>query len=279
VIAPIVTGLSTERRRPLGFSLFFSAGIATGILGGFLGGHLPGWIRTATTIAGAAPPKQAALLAACALCALAVWPASRLSLPGAAPQESTTYPWNPFVARFLVALSAWSFAVGAFNPLFSAYFARFLRASEAQIGNAFSASQVAQVGAVLLAPAVLGRLGIVRGVAAMQVAAALALACLSAGPPVVAAGAVYAAWMSFQSMCEPGTYSLLMSGVQPGQRHGASALNFFVIFASQAAAAYLAGAAVTRFGYPVLLASAAAVAGLAALVFRFLLRNFEPENK
>jgi predicted MFS family arabinose efflux permease len=113
----------------------------------------------------------------------------------------------------------------------------------------------------------------------MQAAAAFALACLSTGPPVAAAGAVYAAWMSFQSMSEPGIYSLLMSGVQPGMRHGASALNFFVVFASQAAAAYLAGAAVTRFGYPIVLASAAAVAGLAALAFRFLLRNFEPANE
>src|SRR4051794_5441274 len=41
-IAPAVAQWTTERARPLGFSLVFSLGIGIGILGNFAGGRLPG---------------------------------------------------------------------------------------------------------------------------------------------------------------------------------------------------------------------------------------------
>jgi fucose permease len=58
-----------------------------------------------------------------------------------------------------------------------------------------------------------------------------------------------------------------MNRVSPGQRSGASALNFLVFFGGQAIAASVAGAVVTRFGYPPMLAGAAILAAVAAWLF------------
>jgi MFS family permease len=274
LVAPTVSSLTTEQKRPLGFSLFFSAGIGMGILGGLVGGRLPGWLGHQIGLSGAAQAKQAALLIGCAITTLACWPAARLHFAPSPRRPVNVYPQSAFVRRFLLAISVWALAIGAFNPFFNAYFARHLDASAARIGDVFSGSQLAQMVAVLLAPAVLRKLGLIGGIVGMQLATALALACLATGPPVLAAGALYAGYMSFQSMCEPGTYSLLMNQVAPAERSGASALNFLVIFASQAMAAAVAGAVVTRFGYPAMLTAAAAVAVIGATLFRGLLRKF-----
>ena len=107
----------------------------------------------------------------------------------------------------------------------------------------------------------------------MQIATAVALAALAAGPTALFAGAVYATYMAFQYMSEPGMYSLLMEQVKAEERSGASALNFLVIFVGQAVAAALAGFAVRRFGYSVVLIAAAGTALLAAAVVRRIPTN------
>ena len=127
-----------------------------------------------------------------------------LRLSAASPREPRTIPWSPFLARFMAAFAVWGFAVGAFNPFFTAYFSRRLHAAETQIGLVFSAAQLVQVGAVLLAPFILRRLGVIGGIVSLQLAAGAALALLAPGPPLVIAGVLYTAFMSFQSMCEPG---------------------------------------------------------------------------
>jgi predicted MFS family arabinose efflux permease len=143
-----------------------------------------------------------------------------------------------------------------------------------RIGAIFSAGQLAQVAAILAAPIVLRRLGVIGGIAAMEIAAAVSLALLATAPAGLAAALAYAAYMGFQYMSEPGTFSLLMSRVPDRQRSGASALNFFVINSSQAIAAAAAGTMVARAGYEPVLFAAAVLATLAALLFRFLLRPF-----
>jgi MFS family permease len=274
-VAPAVSGLSSERNRPTGFSLFFATGIAVGVLGGLAGGRLPGWIQEMFALGTAASAKQAALLAGCAISALAILPARHLSLPAGVARESRVYPWNPVLARFFAAIAAWSFATGCLSPFFTALFSRHFNMSDERIGLVFSGSQLAQVAAVLAAPLVLRRFGLVGGVVAMQVAAAAMLATLASGPPILAAATAYVGFMSLQSMCEPGTYSLLMNHVGEEQRSGASALNFLVIFSAQAAAAGLAGIVITRLGYPAMLAVAATVALGAAFLFRRLLQAFD----
>jgi hypothetical protein len=277
-VAPAVSALTSGAKRTLGFSLFFSAGITTGVLGGVAGGRLPAWLDGFLNTGSPARAKQAALLAGCAIMAMAALPALRLALPGAPPHQSRAYPWSPFLGRLLGALAVWSFAVGVFNPFFTAYFARLLQASETRIGLVFSISQLAQAAAVLLAPLALRRFGLVGGIAGMQLAAALALACLAGGPPLLGAAALYAGYMSFQSMCEPGTYTLLMNGVAPEQRSGATAMNFLVIFGTQAVAAHVSGALIARLGYPAMLIAAAGMAVLAAAMFRLWVRPPGPEQ-
>ncbi|MCC6390495.1 MAG: nucleotidyltransferase family protein [Bryobacterales bacterium] len=261
-LSPAVAGLTTERSRPVAFSLLFSSGIGLGAIAGVVGGRLP---SMATSL-------EAALYAACAVLPLAMAPLARLELGGRLERKERAYRWSPFLAKFLLALTLWGLATGAFNPFFNVFFTQSLRFSIERMGLIFSASQLAQVMAVLLAPLVFRRFGLVAGIALTQAATGLALAGLGSAAPAVA-GWLYALYASFQYMSEPGTYSLLMARVREEERNGASALNFVVLFGSQAIAAALAGAAITKVGYAPVLFTAAAMALLAALAFRCLPRE------
>jgi MFS family permease len=259
-MAPAVAGTVDEKRRPAAFSFFYATMFATGITGGWVGGRLPQW----------AHGKQPALLIASALAALALWPASRLRF-GLPPPEKLKkiYPRTPFLIRYLIPFAIWNLATGSFNPFFNAYFARLGYASD-RIGAAFSTAQMAQVATVLLAPLVFRKAGLANGIAWMMAATALGLACLAVRPAGAAVTA-YVGYMAFQWMSEPGLSTLLMNGVKEHERGGASAVNYLVMFASQALAALVGGGVVTRFGYGIALAGSAALALLAAGLFRNLL--------
>lgn len=221
---------------------------------------MPGWLGG----------KRPAMLAACALVGLAVWPAARLRIEPAPAEGARLYPRNRFVTRFLIAFAIWNLATGSFNPFFNTYFAGHLHAPVERIGLIFSGSQLAQVAAILLAPLVLRGLGIVTGTAAMLLATAVALAGLAAGPAGWAAAGMYATYTAFQWMSEPGMNTLLMDRVREQEQVGAAALMMLVSFAAQSAASFAGGAGIARFGYPVVLASAAGLAAVAALAFRWL---------
>ena len=274
-IAPAIAQLTTEHTRARGFSLFFAISITIGVVGGVVGGRLPTWLSMAFPAIPAAAAKQAALVAASSVTLLALWPAKRLQFSEEHRSTPLQYPLGPFVRRFLLALAGWNLAVGAFNPFFNTFFARQLNAGVEQIGLVFSAGQIAQVAAMLGAPVVLKRLGLVNGVTAAQICAGLALAALAASPTIWVAATAYAGYSAFQYMSEPGMYTLLMSRVRPEQQSGASSLNFLAAFCANAAAAMLAGAALSRFGYPAVIAAAAILAIVSALLFRTLLRGFE----
>jgi MFS family permease len=294
VMAPAVAGAVEEKRRPAAFSFFYATMFATGIAGGFVGGRLPLWMHG----------KQPALLMAAALAALALWPASRLRLAAHSPSSDRPSPsvvrraglkWDrpsPFVVwlkeldrrrraivcptfmlRYLIPFAIWNLATGSFNPFFNAYFAR-LGYGSARIGAAFSTAQLAQIATVLVAPLVFRKAGLVNGIAWMMAATAAGLACLAVRPAGVAAAAAYVGYMAFQWMSEPGLSTLLMSGVEERERGGAAAMNYLVMFGAQALAALVGGAVVNRFGYGVALAGSAALAVLAAALFRGLLREW-----
>ncbi len=234
---------------------------------GLLGGRLPEWI-------GGEAAKQKTLWVASGICALALGPMIwlRFSPSGAVvARRAVVYPRTAFVRRYLLAAGAWNLFVGAFPPFFNTFMARRFRAQTPQIGAAFSGSQLAQVGAILAAPVLFGRVGLKRGIALTQAVAAFLLALLAPSNTIAAAAVLYAAYMSFQWMSEPGWHTLLMNSVEPEQQSGASALNFFVIFSAQAAAAALFGCAVARLGYPPAMVSTAAVGLCASWLFRRLL--------
>jgi predicted MFS family arabinose efflux permease len=102
----------------------------------------------------------------------------------------------------------------------------------------------------------------------MQIATGAMLALLATMPPLAGAAALYAAYMAFQYMSEPGMWTFLMDRARPEERGGAAALNMLIVFAGQAIAATVSGFALRRFGYAAVLVAASLLAVVAGLCFR-----------
>jgi MFS family permease len=256
ILGPIIAGTVEEDRRPAAFSFFFACMFATGIAGNWLGGQLPMWMHG----------KRPVLLLSAAMSALAVAPALRLKIGVRPSPGARVYPRSRFLLRFLIPFAVWHIATGSFNPFNNVYFAR-LGFSVPQIGTIFSGSQVVQLVAVLLAPLVIRRAGLLAGIVWMMAATAVALGGLATRSPGAAAILAYSAYMAFQWMSEPGLNSLLMNHVDERERSGASAMTFLVAFGAQALAAFAAGNLLVRFDYGPVLAGAAVLAALAAALF------------
>jgi hypothetical protein len=256
IMSPLIAGTVEEKRRPAAFSFFFACMFATGIGGNWLGGRLPLWMHG----------KRPVLLLSAVMAGLAVLPALRLRTGAHAHLGARIYPRSPFLWRFLIPFGVWHLATGAFNPFNNVYLAR-LGFAVPQIGNIFSGSQLVQLAAVLLAPLVIRRAGLVTGIVWMMAATAFALGGLAMQAPGAAAVLAYFGYMAFQWMSEPGLNSLLMNHVDERERSGASAITFLVAFSAQALAAFAAGKLLVRFDYGPVLAGAAMLAGLAALLF------------
>ncbi len=263
VMTPTVAGTAPEKNRATAFGVFYGAMFTIGVVGGWTGGHLPAL----------AHGKQPALIIAAALAALALIPAARVRMAGAAgagaaePRQAKVYPSARFLIRFMAPFALWNLATGAFNPFFSAYFSRLGYGVE-RIGSISSMAQLGQIFAVSLAPLVLRRVGAVRGVAGMMAATAAALACL-AGGGIGAPAAAYILYMAFQWMSEPGLSTLLMNGVAERERSGAAAVNYLVMFGAVALSQWVSGALLAHFGYGPTLAGAAALAVVAGAGFAF----------
>ncbi|HEY6466943.1 MAG TPA: MFS transporter [Candidatus Acidoferrales bacterium] len=269
-LCPAVAQMTNEDNRAFGFSVILSSGIAVGVVGGIVGGHLPGWL-SAIHARSQMQSEQVALLIGCVLIVLAAWPMSRVRLEPIPRRQRTLYPRDPFLWRFLPAVAVWSLVTGGFSPFFNAYFSQRLHMPVERIGTMYSLSHVSQVLAVLVAPLLFRRIGLVRGVMFTQIAAGISLAVLALVPSGFWTAALYTVFSAFEWMNEPGIFTLLMSRVQAEERTGASALMFLVISLSQAAAAALAGAGFTRFGYPAVMFATAGAALLAAILFGQLL--------
>jgi MFS family permease len=275
-MAPAVAALTSARSRAKGFSVLTSTGIGMGLLSSLIGARVPGWILHAGLAPDALHAKQLTLLIACAISGLGLWPLARLRLESpAAEPKSPSYPLNPFMRRFLLSVGIAGLGLGAFDPFFNAYLSRQFHLPVDRIGLVFSLSQGLQVIAVLLSPLLLRRLGLVRGVAFMQLASAVAVAAIASAPVAAAAALFYALHTSFQYMDDPGVYSLVMNQVSPAQRGGASALQYLVAFTAQAISAAIAGRVLAKFGYPPALAGAAVLGATAAFLFWRLLRKFD----
>jgi MFS family permease len=270
-LVPMVAALTNDRNRAMGYSIWSGWGIGLGVVVGLVAGSLTGWIRKSGLVAGDLQARQIALLVGSGTALLSPLLLIRLPLGRAAKSDAKVFPRNPFVGRYLLAISVWNLGVGAFNPFFSAYFSRQLHMSVPRIGFVFSATHFAELGGLLAAPFVLRRFGIVPGISMMQAGVALMLALLATGPSAVVAGIAYAMYGSFQFMSEPATFTLLMSRVETEHRAGASSLSFFVTSASQAASSAVAGVSIVRFGYRPLLIFASVTTALAAALFHRLL--------
>lgn len=276
-IAPATAQLTDEKNRQLGFSLIFSSGIAVGLLGSMTASRVPGWLTHISRSISVIQAKQATLLMGCAIVAIGAWPAFRLKFVPVPVAGKQVYPRNPALYRFLIVVAVWTLGAGAFVPFYNVYFSQYLHLRLEHIGVVHSISQIFQALAILVAPFILRKYGVVAGIVYMQLATALALGSLASVRAVSAAVVLYTVYTALQWMSEPAIYSLLMSQVAPAEQAGASALNFLVISFAQAIATTVAGVAFVRFGYPAVLGVAAGVALATAVLFRSMLgRGIDP---
>jgi MFS family permease len=271
--SPTVAQLTTEKNRTFAFSLLFSVGIGIGGFGGLVGGYVPGWLQTMIPSMHPVDAKRVVLLLCCLIFALGAWPVSRLKLHVEREQWSSKWRIDPFLYRFLPAIALWSLAAGAFSPFATAYLSRYAHVPLAHIGVIFSVSQLAQVAAVLIAPLIFRRYGLVIGIMYMQVAAAIALEGLARAHHLTVIVVLYVGFTALHWMSGPGIYSLLMNRVAVGERSNASAANVLVTSLCQAIASTVSGAAIVDFGYPAVLSMIAGVALLAAILSWVLLRD------
>lgn len=262
ILAPLIAGAVGEKRRATAFSVFFACMFTTGIVGNWVAGHAIAWF----------PNRRALLLTGAAISALGVLPALGLRGLPRAPAGARVYPRSRFLALYLIPFALWHLATGAFNPFNNVYFKR-LGFADQRIGSVFALSQICQVAALLCAPFVIRRFGLLPGIVLMMGATAAGLGALAVGPTAGAATAAYFAYMSFQWMSEPGLNTLVMNHVDEKQRSGASAMIYVVAFGAQAVAAAAGGAIFTRFGYGPGLTGAALLALAAAVLFRALLKS------
>jgi predicted MFS family arabinose efflux permease len=123
----------------------------------------------------------------------------------------------------------------------------------------------------LLTPVVFRSMGLVNGIVATQIGTALALLCLAGTHNTRLAIAMYLVFSAMQWMSSPGLYNLLMSRVPDEERSTASAMTMFCNALLGAGATAGAGILFVRFGYPPVIAGIAALAVVAAVLFRLLI--------
>jgi hypothetical protein len=268
-VSPATAALTTDRQRPLAFSLVFSLGIGVGAAGALAGSRMPGFFSRILGNAAVLAPDQLTLIGACCIAAVAFIPAVRLHIHGAAiPSQRPGVLSTPAVRRILPAIGIWGLVTGSFAPFGNVFLAGHVRMSLHSVGTVFSTSQLCQVAAVLCAPLVFRRIGVPNGVFTMQMATACCFILLALTVHPVLAGITYVALMGMQYMGEPGIYSMMMSVVPEETRGGASAAMALVLGASQLIAAGSAGWMFTALGYPRALGIIAGFAIIAGLLFR-----------
>jgi MFS family permease len=273
-MSPVIAGLTTEQQRPSAFSIMFAWGVCTNGLGGFVSSRLPQVFRALPLqpSLSSTSANRYTLLFGCGVAALALLPLSRLRLTArsAAPRARLSYPSSPFLLRFLAAMAVWNLVTGSFAPFANVYFVHHLGLALERVGSIFSLSQVVCFFALLAAPWLFRRAGLTAGIMLTQLATAASLAGLACIHTAAQAASVYWVYMAFQCMNEPGIYSLLMKRSPEHERNSASAFTFFVSAAAQAIASLAVGAAIVRFGYSAMLGVIAALAVVAAILFRRL---------
>ncbi len=288
---PAIARLTTEQNRTSAFSLIFSASIGTATLGGVVCGYLPQWLKMAGFVMQPSEVKRLILLAACGIAAAGIFAVIRLKLPltetsdeseatgivenseQRSPGARKGRPWwkiHPFLLRFLPSMALWTAVVASFTPFANVYLSRELHLPLAQIGLVFSVAQIVQFAVGLLTPVLFRVLGLVKGIVATQLMTAVAVGCLAGIRNAQLAIVVYLLFSGMQWMSAPGLYNLLMSKVPDEERSSAAGMTMFCNAVMGSAATAGAGILFTRFGYPPVLVGIAALAVVAAVLFRSL---------
>jgi MFS family permease len=285
-LLPAIAQVTTEKNRASAFSLIFSAGVGIGILGGVVCGYLPQWLSSAGFAMQPVEVKRLILLVSCGIAILGVFSIWRIQLPllqaeiqiGNPTQNSN---WrrlvrvNPFLLRFLPAMALWTVVLTSFTPFANVYLSRDLHVPLLRIGLIFSAAQLMQFCVILLTPMLFRSLGLVNGTVVTQLLTAVALGCLAGTQNAQLAVPLYIGFFGLQWMSAPGMYNLLMSKVPEEEQSTASSLTLFCNALVGAGSTAGAGILFTKFGYPHVLAGIAALAVVAAMLFRRLADDSE----
>ncbi|HEX3437048.1 MAG TPA: MFS transporter [Pseudacidobacterium sp.] len=290
---PAVARLSTERNRASAFSLIFSVSVGTSMLGGIVCGYLRQWLEMAGIMMQPVEVKRLILLASCGIALLGLFPVLRLRVPSPSQDEEAQHflkerrrwldAWrlDAFLARFLPLMALWSAILAAFTPFANVYLTRDLHISMTKIGLVFSTVQVVQLCMGLLTPVIFRTLGLLNGIVATQITAAVMLALLSSTVNEKLAIGLYLIFSAAQWMSSPGLYSLLMDKTPDRDRSTAAAMTMFSNSLAGSLATAGAGVLFTRFGYPHVLSGLAVAALSIALLFRVFispsLRHFVSE--
>jgi MFS family permease len=271
--SPTLAKLTTPENRAFSFGLFVATGIGAGALSGVVGGYLP---RLAGSLNSRLDGLRIGLWCACFFISLASIGVIRLRTPRETATTNDPGRASSFLIRFLLAAAVWSFAMGFFTPFATVYLSRRLGLSFAHIAEAYTVAQIFQVAAVLLAPLLYRRVGLIRGIALTQIATGLALFCMSRITGRTAAVSVYVLLTTLQYMGGPGIAALLMNNIPERNRSHAAGLQNLVNLAAQAFATAIAGRLFERFNYARPLALNAGISILAATLFYCLLRSAGP---
>jgi len=281
-LLPALARVTTEQNRAAAFSLISSAGVGTGMLGGVVCGYLPRWLSSAGFVMQPVEAKRLILLVSCGIAALGMFPIVRtpLLLPRAGTPienimtQNRNWPrlWrvDPFLLRFLPAMALWTVVVTSFTPFANVYLSRNLHVPLLRIGLIFSAAQLVQLCVTLMTPMLFRALGLVNGIVVTQLLTAVALGCLAGTQSAQLAVPLYMGFFGLQWMSAPGMYTLLMSRVPEEEQSTASSMTLFCNALVGAGSTAGAGILFTKFGYPHMLAGIAAVAVVAAILFRKL---------
>jgi len=266
--SPTIARLTREDNRAMGFSMAFATGIGLGTLSGLAGGYIPELLHMSPLHTTLVQGIRIVLIFACVVTFSGAGPLRRIASElRTAPARRGTRLFHPYLIRFLPAFMLWSVVAGSF-PLFGAiYLQKSLGLPLGRLGAVFSASQLAQFCAVLLAPLLLKRLGIAKGVAAIQIGTAAFLLLLSHSRTASAGVCFYVLYFAMQYMCGPGIYNLLMDNIAEAERSTASAVQNICGALCQAGSAAVTGICIVAFGYRDLLVANAVAAGLASFLF------------
>jgi MFS family permease len=279
---PTLARLTTEENRSSAMSLTSSAGVSVAIVGGVVCGYLQQWLKKAGFEMQPVEVKRLILLVACGIAALGLFPILRLRIP---PLRSSTQIENtpqkrnwrrllrmdPFLLRYVPAMALWTVVLTSFNPFANVYLSRNLHVPMVQIGLIFSAAQLVQVCLMLSTPALFRALGLINGIVVTQLLTAVALGSLAATQNPQLAVVLYVGFFGMQWMSSPGLYTLLLNKVPEEQHSTAASMTLFCDALVGAGSTAGAGILFTRFGYPYVLAGIAALAVVAAMMFRLFM--------
>jgi MFS family permease len=279
---PAVARLTAEGNRASAFSLIFSVSIGTSALGGAVCGYLPQWLRMAGFEMQGVEVKRLILQVSCGIAFVGLLAVLRLRMP---PQTAEAlaeiqplgrswfggWKLHPFLLRFLPLMALWSAILAAFTPFANVYLAHDLHIPFARIGLIFSSAQLVQLCFGLLTPVVFRLLGLINGIVATQIAAAVSLALMAGARDERLAVPFYLTFYAAQWMSSPGLYNLLMTETPDKERSTAAAMTLLCNALAGSAATAGAGILYARFGYPLTLLGIALLALSAAILFRILI--------